>query len=103
MDLIDRNRLNAEMYRECFEKNDYFSKGMQKWDSGNWIRYKVFEEILKKQPSARPKGKWIPCSERLPEEYGLYMITWTTGEFRFVGDAVIARWTEYRQNGRRWI
>ena len=23
------------------------------------------------------KSKWIPCSERLPEEYGEYLITWT--------------------------
>lgn len=34
------------------------------------------ENVLKSVPSAQPE--WIPCSERLPEEYGDYLITWTT-------------------------
>ena len=40
-------------------------------------------------PSAQPEQRWIPCSERLPEEYGVYRITWTTSALkkRFVCDA----------------
>ena len=44
-------------------------------------------------------GRWIPVSERLPEEYGEYMITWTTshslvnGEYGFLGVA------EYESSG----
>lgn len=30
---------------------------------------------LKQLPSAQPEPRWIPCSERLPEEYGNYLIT----------------------------
>lgn len=32
---------------------------------------------------------WIPCAERLPEEYGEYRITWKTScsDGRFIGDA----------------
>ena len=26
-------------------------------------------------PSAQPEQRWIPCSERLPEEYGNYLIS----------------------------
>lgn len=37
----------------------------------------------------RATGKWIPCSERLPEEYGEYLITWETSKAptRFIGFA----------------
>lgn len=38
-DLIDMNKLRSEMYHEAFETD---SK-LQKWDSGCWIRYKMFE------------------------------------------------------------
>ena len=30
---------------------------------------------LKGLPSAQPKQKWIPCSERLPEKDGRYQVT----------------------------
>ncbi len=39
------------------------------------------DKIIEKLPSVTPKqrtGKWIPVSERLPEEYGEYLITWTS-------------------------
>jgi len=48
--------------------------------------------------SALEKDKWIPVSERLPEEYGEYRITWKTSSApgkRFIGDA------EYEQ-GFEW-
>ena len=36
------------------------------------------------------QDRWIPCKERLPEEYGEYRITWKTSSDpgkRFIGDA----------------
>ena len=44
--LIDADKLSADMYHEAFEKDS----DMQKWDSGCWIRYKMFENVLKAQP-----------------------------------------------------
>lgn len=39
--LIDGDELRARMYHEAFETDtDY-----QRWDSGCWIRYKMFEQI----------------------------------------------------------
>ena len=35
------------MYHEAFEKDS----DMQKWDSGCWIRYKLFENVLRDTPS----------------------------------------------------
>ena len=38
------------------------------------VKYFVVD-MLEKLPSAEPKQRWIPCSERLPEEMGTYMTT----------------------------
>lgn len=46
-DLISRKALRESMYHEAFEMDS----DMQKWDSGCWIRYKMFENHLKDAPS----------------------------------------------------
>ena len=51
----------------------------------------------------KDKAQWIPCSEKLPEEYGEYRVTWTTSasKNRLIGDAeyeVTGEWDEV--NGR---
>lgn len=56
--------------------------------------------VINGMPSAQ---QWIPCSERLPEEYGEYRITWATSasKNRLIGDAeyeVTGEWDEV--NGR---
>lgn len=38
-------QLDIEMYRQAFEV-DHEEDGLQKWDSGNWIRYKLFENVM---------------------------------------------------------
>lgn len=40
--LIDADELSKYMYHEAFETDTY----MQKWDSGCWIRYKMFENAI---------------------------------------------------------
>ena len=54
--LIDADKLSADMYHEAFVKDS----DMQKWDSGCWIRYKMFENVLKAQPTVEPEviSKW---------------------------------------------
>jgi hypothetical protein len=47
MRLIDADALNDSMYHEAFETD---SK-LQKWDSGCWIRYKMFENHLDNAPT----------------------------------------------------
>lgn len=39
----------------------------------------VFDGI-KRLPSAERKGEWIPCSERLPEDNGVYIVTTSIGQ-----------------------
>lgn len=57
MRLIDADALMDRMYHEAFETDT----DMQKWDSGCWIRYKMFENAIDEAPTIdadRPKGKW---------------------------------------------
>ena len=46
MRVIDANDFGNRMYHEVFEKDSED----QKWDSGCWIRYKLFERVLASQP-----------------------------------------------------
>ena len=59
MRLIDADALNNSMYHEAFETDSE----LQKWDSGCWIRYKMFENHLDNVPiiDAMPvvHGEWI--------------------------------------------
>lgn len=57
-DLIDRQALREAMYHEAFETDS----DEQRWDSGCWIRYKMFERILNSMPPAQPErktGRWV--------------------------------------------
>ena len=45
--LIDADALGNRMYHESFEKDS----DLQKWDSGCWIRYKLFEQVLRAAPT----------------------------------------------------
>ena len=47
-DLISRQALSDAMYHEAFETDT----DMQQWNSGCWIRYKLFENVLRNTPSA---------------------------------------------------
>lgn len=45
--LIDADALSAKMYHDAFETDT----DMQKWDSGCWIRYKMFENAIGSAPT----------------------------------------------------
>lgn len=47
MRLIDADGLDAEMYHKSFEVDD----GRNVWNSGLWIRYKIFEEAIRDAPT----------------------------------------------------
>lgn len=55
--LIDANALMERMYHDAFETDT----DMQKWDSGCWIRYKMFENAIDDAPTIeeRKAGRWI--------------------------------------------
>ena len=51
--LIDADALRQSMYHEAFETDS----PMQKWDSGCWIRYKMFERLEESAPTIIPADK----------------------------------------------
>ena len=53
--LVDADALRREMYHETFETDS----PMQKWDSGCWIRYKMFERAEENAPTVIPADNGI--------------------------------------------
>jgi len=51
MRLIDADALGNRMYHESFEKDS----DLQRWDGGCWIRYKLFEQVLRAAPTINPQ------------------------------------------------
>ena len=62
-DLIDRNVLKAKMYQEAFESDT----DMQRWDSGCWIRYKLFENVVDSMPTVPYGPRWVRCEDEMPK------------------------------------
>lgn len=58
MRLIDADKLRETMYHEAFETDT----DMQKWESGCWIRYKMFENAIENAPTIEAEpirhGEW---------------------------------------------
>lgn len=51
--------------------------------SKNETWYSLYQKVLdvfSKLPSAEPEQQWMPCSEKLPEEDGLYLVTTSKGQ-----------------------
>lgn len=70
MRLIDADALREKMYHEAFEKDS----DMQKWDSGCWIRFKMFENAIDNAPTIEPP-QWIPVTEQPPENDDWVIVT----------------------------
>jgi len=58
MRLIDADALGNRLYHEVFEKDSED----QRWDSGCWMRYRLFEKVLKEQPTVE-QPEIIRCKD----------------------------------------
>lgn len=60
---IDCEALREAMYHQAFETDT----PMQRWDSGCWIRYKMFENAIEAAPAADVQpvrhGRWIETTQ----------------------------------------
>ena len=85
-DLISRQAAIDALWKALFEYEDKTEKQFQEsedLDVGDWIEHRIFvqnmndidRQTILNLPSAQPG--WIPCSERLPEEYGEFLVTMT--------------------------
>lgn len=89
---IDADELRKRMYHDAFEVDS----DMQKWDSGCWIRYKMFENAIDDAPTVdvvptkalRLFIEWASeCDfgyDNIPDEYEKYKddiedLGWTEG------------------------
>ena len=63
----------------------------------------ILDRRIKQLPSAQPEQRWIPCSERLPEEYGEFLVTMTekakAKDLGFDIDETYIRKMRYNSNG----
>lgn len=59
MRLIDADELMHQMYRKAFIEDS----NMQKWDSGCWIRYKLFERVVASVPPVVDAVVPVRCHE----------------------------------------
>ena len=84
-DYIKREALEQRMYHEAFENDaSYYEENpMARWDSGLWIRYKLFENVLANIPPSdvveRKHGEWIAGESwsdgyGMGEQYGRYYV-----------------------------
>ena len=74
MRLIDADALSRAMYHETFEKDT----DLQKWDSGCWIRYKMFENKIEEAPTVDVLDEIRAeidshCSDNRDRNDGLYI------------------------------
>lgn len=57
---IDADALSEKMFHKAFEEDS----SDQKWDSGCWIRYHMFEDAIESIPTADVRenvhAKWLP-------------------------------------------
>ena len=63
MRIINADELEKKMYHEAFEVDSE----LQMWNSGCWIRYKLFEKCLENTPTIddadRPQAEWTEDEE----------------------------------------
>ena len=75
MRLIDADVLDDAMYHEAFENDSSYDERnpMARWDSGLWIRYKMFENAIADAPTIEPKrGEWIRAINDYDQAYHNY-------------------------------
>lgn len=71
--MIDEKKL-INFLRNCaLEEKEEWNKHDESQSFGAMCAYEHIIDYIEKEPKV---GEWIPCSERLPEEYGDYLVAW---------------------------
>ena len=95
---------------------DLFPNDDLEWDTkGGYIAPHLARKMVEELPSAQPEQRWIPVTERLPEETGLYLISIKTKGVEALEeiypnglvyvsayDAVIMHWGYGGENVQAW-
>ena len=60
---------------------DLFPNDALEWDTkGGYIAPHLARRMIEELPFAQLKPKWIPCSERLPDDLAEVNVTWVNHE-----------------------
>lgn len=117
-EIIPQIKINREVFEKCEEETETItvSKGCLKARKGRFVVYDV--EYLKNHIEqeaaiygnvsaieALKKSEWIPCSERLPEEAGLYLVSMHRLGYpqREIDGFVRGKWERYGNNVIAWM
>ena len=91
-DAISRENAVHALRKALWDYEDKTEKQFRERDDldyEEWYFHRIFVQAMNDEdveticqlPSVTQKsGKWIPVSERLPEEYGEYLVTWKTND-----------------------
>ena len=96
-------QLNIDMPETCADcpcNDDYYRCGA----TGNEFDFPSFNDRrMDDCPLIEVKPQWIPCSERLPDKYGMYLVTMTekakAEDFGFDVDEIEVNKMRYNSNG----
>lgn len=66
------------------------------FEIGKECQWKYDVAAIKELPSAQPEQHWISCSERLPEESGMYIVT------AYDGTTERVTFVKYQKTLKRW-
>lgn len=98
--------VTSDLTRETI---DMAIKALETLPNDNWEGYsKRLWKSAYERGKADAEQRWIPVSERLPEKYGEYLITWTTshsmvnGKYGFLGTAEYDLSGEYDHEKNRF-
>lgn len=91
MRLIDADDFGNRMYHETFEKDSED----QRWDSGCWMRYKLFERVLREQPEVQLSPIEKALHGLSPEEQADFLINLMRGTLAYIDSRVaLIKWLE---------
>lgn len=68
IDALEREKTYSTAYKDGYAQTDYFKQYNMGLTDGI--------KALNKLPSAQPERKWIPVSERLPDDLEEVIVTW---------------------------
>lgn len=76
--MIDEKKLIADMGKLPFINGNYDKKNANPhFINGAESMYAIIKELVDNQPKT---GGWIPCSERLPDDFETVTVTWVNRE-----------------------
>lgn len=95
--------IDADALMETMREN---SEGNEGWYGDTW----QFMRDIDNAPTIDAVPHWVPCEERLPEEYGEYLVTMNDGSVQECGyvpennrDALIGGWNTCESTGLEFI